>query len=507
MTRTVEPPTRVATQLSSARRVRRWVRRRRAERGPALSLESAYVLLLTVAVTVAMIGPRLGSALWPADAAPASDRFVVVVLLGAGAAGLVLLLRQMGPLVLGRGELTWLLPTPVGRRGLLLPALVRVLAVGVVAGAVLASTGSARLATRPVTGPALAGWLVLGTAVGVLLALFAVAAQRRTTYARVADAVLPALLVVAGATVLFARVRALPSLPVVTVPLPFALAALAAAVALTVLTVRDLERFPDVRLHEPSLTVGTYLDAAYAVEPSFVADLRERRYWRRRALRSLPLRPRRGRLVPLQHDLLVLRRRGWRSGWLFATAALPALLSTGSDWLPVATLVVGAVTAAGVTLGGLRRDAAQPALLRLLGLTGQRAVAIRLVVPAVLATAWSGLAMLTLGMLGGLPPGPWWALGVAFGPTAAMIAVRRAQAGRIDNALPLLETPMGAFPPGPVLWLLNGSDVLMFAAPTLLALLGPTSPGWGWVGVQAALSAAAVLAYLYFGVDRRRPQV
>ncbi len=508
MTRVAEPPTRRESMPPTARRLRRWVRRRRAGRGPALTLESAYVLLLTVAITVAVVGPRTGAAMWPAAPAAPPDRFVVLVLLAAGAAGLVLLLRQVGPLVLGRGELTWLLPAPVPRRGLLLPALVRALTVGALAGAVLALAGAARLADRPVSGPALAGWLALGTAAGLLLALLAVAAQRRPAHARLLDAVVPALLVALGAAALLARVQPLPAPPAVTSPpFPLVLATLTVAGALTALAVRDLARIPDPRLHEPSLTVGTYLDAAYAVEPSFVADLRERRYWRRRALRSRPLRPRRGWLVPLQQDLLVLRRRGWRVGWLFLATPLPVLLTAGPRWLPAATLVVGAGTAAGLTLDALRRDVAHPALLRLLGLTGRRAVTIRLIVPAVLATAWSGLAMVALGLLGGLPPGPWWALGLAFGPTAAMIAVRRAQAGRIDNGLPLIDTPMGAFPPGPMLWLLNGTDVLLFATPTLMALLGPAQPNWWWVGCQGVLSAAGVLAYLQFGADRRRPKV
>ncbi|WP_341717104.1 DUF6297 family protein [Micromonospora sp. FIMYZ51] len=508
MTQVADPPVQRERAAVTARRLRRWVRRRRAGRGRTLSLETAYVLVLTVAMAVALAGPRLGPALWPEQPVAGPDRAVVLVLLGAGAAGLVRLLRGLGPLVLGRDELTWLLPAPVARRGLLLPALVRALTVGAVAGAVLALAGVARLAARPISGPALAGWLAVGAAAGVLLALLAVAAQRRPAGARLLDAGLPAVLLALGATALLARVQPLPVLPPVAAPpLALTVAVLGIVVALTAVAVRGLARLPDARLYEPSLTVGTYLDAAYAVEPSFVADLRERRYWRRRALRSRPLRPRRGWLVPWQQDLLVLRRRGRRVAALFAVAALPALLTTGPGWLPTAALVVGAVTAGGVTLDALRRDAAHPALLRLLGLTGRRAVAIRLIVPALLATAWSGLAMAVLSWLGDLPSGPWWALGLAFGPLAAMTAVRRAQAGRIDNSLPLVETPMGAIAPGPVMWLGNGLDVLVFAVPTLFALLVNVQPTWGWVGVQAGLSAAAVLAYVQFGADTRRPRV
>ncbi|MGC5032301.1 DUF6297 family protein [Micromonospora sp. DT229] len=508
MTRVAEAPTRSEPVPPTARRLRRWVRRRRAERAPSLSLENAYLVLLTVAMAVAVFGPGVGSAMWPTTGATPPDRLVALVLLGAGAAGLVLLLRSTGPLFLGRGELTWLLPTPVPRRGLLLPALVRALAVGAAIGALLALAGAARLAVRPVSGAVLADWLALGVTAGGFLALLAVAAQRRPGYARVLDLTMPALLVALGATVLLARVRPLPTLPGLDgPPLPLTLGALLVVAGLTALAVRDLTRLPDIRLHEPSLTVGTYLDAAYAVEPSFLADLHERRYWRRRALRSRPLRPRFGALVPLQQDLLVLRRRGRRLGWLAAATPLPAVLAAGADWLPVAALVAGAVTAAGVTLDALRRDVAHPALLRLLGLTGRRAVAIRLVLPTVLATVWSGLALAVLGWLGDLPPGPWWALGLAFGPTAAMLAVRRAQAGRIDHSLPLVVTPMGAFSPGPLLWLFNGVDVLLFATPALVALLGPVRPGWGWVAVQAGCAVLAVRAYLRFGTDGRRSQV
>ncbi|GGM49453.1 hypothetical protein GCM10011608_38010 [Micromonospora sonchi] len=471
-------------------------------------METLYVLVLTVAMAVALAGPRLGLALWPAQPAASADRVAVLLLLAGGAAGLVLLLRGLGPLFLSRDELTWLLPAPIPRRGLLLPALIRALTIGAIAGSVLALVGAARLAARPIAGADLAGWLSVGAAGGVLLALLAVAAQRGPGYWRWLDGSLPAILVVLGAAALLARVHPLPA-PAAGAPppLPVTIGVVAVTAALTALAVRGLARLPDARLYEPSATVGSYLDAAYAVEPSFLTDLRERRYWRRRALRTRPLLPRRRWLVPVQQDLLVLRRRGWRVAWLLAVTPLPALLTAGPRWLPALALVVGAGTAGGVTLDALRRDAAHPALLRLLGLTGRRAVTLRSIVPILLATVWSGLAVALLGLLGGLPPGPWWALGLAFGPTAAMLAVRRARAGQIDNALPLIDTPMGAIAPGPLMWLTNGADVLLFAVPTLFALLAPVSPAWGWVGAQVVLSALALAGYLNFGVDRRRPQV
>ncbi|RKN51037.1 DUF6297 family protein [Micromonospora endolithica] len=498
-----ESPVAVAGPPPRARELRRWVRRRRAAAGASLSLETVYVLALTVVITVAMVGPSWGRLLWPDRPAPESARWTVVALLAAAAVGLLLLLRRLGPLLLRRDDLAWLLPTPVPRRGLLLPALARVLVGAAAAGALVALGGVAQLAERPTPPSTFGWWVATGAAGGVLLALLAVAAQRRPGRARPLDVIPVVALPPLGALALVEPAGAVPGVPVVALG-PLASAVLAAAAVATAVTVRALASFPGAPLHDPSRLLGSHLDAAYAAEPSFLPDLWERRYWRGRALRSRPLR--RGRLPgPVRHDLLILARKRRRLGWLALAAAVPAVLVQAPGGTLALLVVLGGSLAAGTTLDATRRDAAAPALLRLLGLTGRRVLVARTVAPALLASVWCALAAAVLAATGDLPPGPWWALGLALGPTVAVMALRRARSGLVDNSLPLVDTPAGSFAPGPLIWLLAGVDQLMFAVPALAALGGLLAPTWAWVLVQVGLSAAGLAAWLLLGTDRRRP--
>ncbi|MEU8614983.1 DUF6297 family protein, partial [Actinoplanes sp. NPDC048791] len=102
-----------------------------------------------------------------------------------------------------------------------------------------------------------------------------------------------------------------PAAPVVTA-LGGALALVVAV--LLVLAVRRLATTPNERILEASKTAGTLFDSAYGMEPSFVTEMVERRYWAHRKLKSRRLWPR----VPIlvAQDLLLLRRRpagccGW----------------------------------------------------------------------------------------------------------------------------------------------------------------------------------------------------
>ncbi|WP_320066743.1 DUF6297 family protein [Micromonospora sp. RTGN7] len=488
----------------TVRELRRWVRRRQVAARASVSLETLYVLAVTAAIAIALLGSWLRRVLWPAVPVDASAWPATSALLAAAGVALLLTLRRLGPLVLGRSDLAWLLHTPVSRRGLLLPALARALCLAAVAGATLALLAVGRLAPRPTDGAETAAWLAAGAGAGGCAALLATAAQRDPRLGRWLDRMLTVALCALGAVVLLEP--AAPATP--TIPGPGLLAALTvtAAGAFTAATVRGLRLFPAAALHEPAADVGAYLDSAYVMDPSFTTDLRERRFWRRRTLRSAPLR--RGMPVPAQHELRVLRRKLPRLGWLAGAAAVPAMLADGASWMLALALVGGALTSASTTAEATRRDVAQPALLRLLGLPARRVLAVRLLTATALASLWCALALTALALLGGLPPGPWWALGLAFGPVAGVAALRRARIGAINHGLPLIDTPMGAFPPGPLLWLLTGLDLLVpLGLPMLTALFGADSvagPSWQRVLLQAVLAVGGALGYLWFAADRRR---
>ncbi len=471
---------------------------------------TVYMVVLAVAMAVALLGPGLGRTLWPAAPVVDPHPLTIAALVGVGGAGLSAALRRLGPLVMSRPDASWLLTAPVGRRGLLLPALVRTVLAAAAVGIAAAVVCVGRLATRPVDRATLLGWAALGAAAGTLIALAAVRSQREPGWARRWDRLVAALLLGSGAAALVAPVVPAPPIAAPAAPVLWTavLAAIAAAILGTSVVVRRLDDFPGRRLREASNLVGSYLDAAYTVEPSYLSDLRERRSWRGRPLRSAPVRRLPGLPIEAIHDLLVLRRKRRRLGWLTAAALLPAMLAGSPGWVLVSVLLAGGMISAGTTLDAVRRDSAQPALLRLLGRTGRQVVTARLLAPAILAATWSGLALAALALRADLPPGPLWALGLAVGPAVAVAALRRARARPIDNSMPLVDTPMGAYAPGPLIWLFTGLEgLVVLALPTVVALLqgvASTELGWGRVLIQALLSALGVAAYLTLATDRNR---
>jgi Family of unknown function (DUF6297) len=258
-----------------------------------------------------------------------------------------------------------------------------------------------------------------------------------------------------------------------------------------------LDGWPTHRIVEASATVGSYADAVYAIEPSFLAEQGSRRYWRRRTGIRTSRLVRARRVPPLvAQDLLSAGRRPGRLPWLVGTAMLPALVADGPAWLLAAVVLVGALAAASVTGEATHTDASNPAALRLLGLSARRVLSQRLVVPAVVAALWGALA-LALAQVTGELAGPWWALGVAAGPAAAVAALYRAKISASSIGTIFIDTPVGAFPSGVLLWLVNGVDVVaVLALPVVISLFtvqAPEALGWSAVLTQAALSIAGCL--------------
>lgn len=477
--------------------VRRWVRRTQSahrERGETLG--NVYYAALLVLVIGGMLHKYLAAVFWPGapNASALAGGSLTLIVLG----GLFLALRGLGPLGLSRPAASWLLTAPVSRRRLLLPSLCLAAVGAIAAGALGGLALAGHVAARPVPGAGEALLPLTGALLGGGLLLIALGAQADRWWSAWADntAYLVVAVGLAGLVVdsAWAAPRAPAGWPADTVLVP-----LAGALALVVATffaaaVRRLARTPNERILAASKTAGTLLDSAFGVEPSFVTEMVERRYWARRRLRSRRLWARVPVLVA--QDLLLARRRPRRLLWLAGATALPALLTHAPGWLLGAAVLIGGLVAGGTTAATIRTDAGNPVLLRMLGLSSRTAITQRLWVPGALAGLWYATTLTLLQALGTLPGGPWWALGLALGPIGAAATARKARTGFVDNSLLPLETPMGSISSGPALNAVAGIDLLLLGLPALVQIAQGTPVSWTGVAVQAAVAAIGVRTYL-----------
>jgi hypothetical protein len=483
--------------------LRRWVRRTQsAHRERGATVGNIYFAVLFVAIVGGMLHRQLAAVFWPHRPNASELAGAALVLIGVGA--LYLALRRLGPLALSRPAASWFLTAPVSRRRLLLPSLRLAAVAAAIAGGLVGVAIVGHVAARPLPGSVAALLPIVGALLGVLLLLAALAAQAGRGWDVLADN-LAALLIAAGlAGLVVDSVTDAPrawatattgSAGGLAGEVAVAAAALAVVVlALLAVAVRRLAATPNERILEASKTAGTLLDSAFGVEPSFVTEMVERRYWARRRLRSLRL----SRRVPvlMAQDLVLVRRRPRRLLWLAGAAALPALLTHAPAWLLAAAVLLGGMIAGGVSTGNVRTDAGNPVMLRLLGLHSRQAVAQRLWVPGILAALWSATALALLRALGDLPPGPWWALGLALGPVGAVAAVRKARVGFVRNELLPLDTPMGTVSTGPLVNSEIGPDALLLGLPALVEIAQGRPLSWTTVVVQAVVGVLGARGYL-----------
>jgi Family of unknown function (DUF6297) len=476
--------------------VRRWVRRTQsAHRERGATAGNVYFAVLFVAVVGGMLHRQLAVVFWPAhpDASGLAGAALTALCLGA----LYLAMRRLGPLGLSRPAASWLLTAPVSRRRLLAPSLRLAAILAAVAGGLAGVAIVGHVAPRPLPGAERALLPGIGALLGVGTLLVALAAQAGRRWGTWADNA-AGLLVAAGLAGLVVdsavrAPRAGGAWPVTSVAVVAGALLVVVAGFLTIAVAR-LARTPNERILEASRTAGTLLDSAFGVEPSFVTEMVERRYWANRRLRSLRLSARLPVLVA--QDLVLARRRPRRLLWLAGAVALPALLSHAPGWLLAVAVLAGGMLAGGVSTGTVRTDAGNPVMLRLLGLSSRQAVTQRLWLPGILAAAWCAAALGLLRALGDLPSGPWWALGLTLGPVGAVAAVRRARVGFVRNELLPLDTPMGTLSTGPALNSVIGPDLLLLGLPALVQVAqgGPLS--WTTVLVQAVVGGIGARGYL-----------
>jgi hypothetical protein len=487
--------------------LKRWIRRTQSahrERGETLG--NVYFAVLFVLIVGGMVHQQITAVVWPA--APNTSELAGGALMLIISGGLYLTLRRLGPLALSRPATSWLLTAPVSRRRLLLPSLWVALISAAVAGTVGGLAVLGHVAARPVPG-ADALLPLVGSLLGGSLLLVALGAQADRWWSSWSDHA-AYLLVAAGLAGLVVdsavgAPRADPGWPAAPVVSALAGALAVIVTVLLLLAVRRLAATPNERILEAAKTAGTLFDSAYGVEPSFVTEMVERRYWAHRKLRSRRL----WRRVPVlvAQDLLLLRRRPRRVLWVAAATTLPAVLAHAPGWLLGTAVLAGGLVAGGLTAGTIRTDAGNPVMLRLLGLSSRVAIGQRLWVPGVLSGLWYSATLALLHSLGDLPPGPWWALGLALGPVGAAATMRRCRVGFVDNGLMPLDTPIGSVSTGPLLNAVAGIDVLLLGLPTIVQIALGDPLSWTGVSVQAVVAVIGARAYLNATTEKDRVEL
>ncbi len=492
----------------SGRALRRWVvetgNRHGGRGGLGEVLGDLYYATVTGVIGLAVAlgsAQSLRSLLQPpapdgvADGPGVASAVPWLLLAGLGLA--VSLAGRLGPVGVGGAEATWLLGTPVDRRGLLRPTARRFPILAGVAAAVVVGILDAGLAADRDAGHVLrttaAG--ALAAILTVLLAGVAQSAQvSRRRVALVGD-LLVGLVPLAALVVTFAGGR----LPTgVTVPsvgvAVLAVAVMAAAVLLDVrlgaLGARTLRESGSVAAQAAGALVS--LDSRELGRALTDATSRARR---RRARRFRLVRgPATALLVA---DALVLTRSARHLVQLVVAAAVPIAVArtpelAGPGVFVVVVLVVGYI-AMTATAEAARRAEMQPAVDRLLPLSDRTVRRLHMVVPGVAMLGWSLITYAAVGDWWGGGLGRWLVLGAAATPVWAAAAVRAAFRPQPNWGGPLVSSPMGALPGGVAAVVARGPDVAFLGhVPVVVALvIGATPPLL--VMIQLAVSVVCVM--------------
>ncbi|MEU4510049.1 DUF6297 family protein [Nonomuraea wenchangensis] len=484
-----------------------------------------------------------------------------VALLALGLAGFLAVARAAGPVMMTAPDASWLLLSPLDRRQVLGRTGRALLMVAVAAGLVLGLGLVAVLGAPDQLGWRVLGALVLGVSASVGAMALAVLARASQSWQAWLVVAMVALLVVAVVAV-SGQARTVLAIasgaPLTAVAVAASLAAAGSAL-LARQAWRAFGRIPAREIAAASTRGGHVADAATGVDPSALTWIAEDNHWRGRRLRS-----RRWPALPVAfaaawQDWRRLARRPGRLAFTLATAGLPALLAQagGAPGMLGAVVLAGGLAVAASAATGARRDAANPALARLLGIGHRSTLAARAALPALLAALWTSAALAGL-TLTAAPPSPAPAVaqatssaapvagipahragaagpeasaagtgtgavgtgtsaagtgtgvagggvgvavvvlfGVLAAPGLAAGALRVVRRRPVDHSLPVIETGAGAIPLGPVLWAVTGLDLaLVGCLPALLALAtAPPQPG-PYLVAQAVTGAAALAGYV-----------
>jgi hypothetical protein len=467
-----------------------------------------YITLFGLILVAMLASPMIGSAVssTPRDVDPAragAGLALISVLL----AGSLVVARALGPVATSAADAAWLVLSPLPRRSLLARTLLILAAVCTALGIILAAALVSAFGAPDAPTLRVLAYLVLGmswTLGGMAAAVLAQASQPRDGWLA---GVLIALVVVAVAMTIMSLgpgQRMLAEIGAASAGSWTAAGSVSAAVAagLAGRAWAVVARMP-VRAvldasHRRSLATGAFA----VMDPGSLTWIAEDAHWRSRALRSRgwPMWLR-GAAAVAWLDWRRLARRPGHLAAMAATTVLPALVAQagGGTRGALVVLAVGAMAVAATGTAGARRDAGDAALARLLGTTPRTLLAARAILPALLAGCWLTPALAGLDIVS--PGGPHWPLGLLCAPALAAGALRAARRRPIDHSLPVMDTPFGLVPTGPMTWALASVDVAVLGClPALAAFAGGVS---GPLIVAQGVWGAAVLV-TYCAAARRR---
>ncbi|MCA2188900.1 DUF6297 family protein [Nonomuraea cavernae] len=484
-----------------------------------MSWSDRYAMVFGAALAVALLGrPLVATVRGLATGVDPARLGAALALVMVAYAGCLALARLLGPVVLPAADAAWLVLSPLPRRSVLGRAVAALLVIAVAGGTVLGLAALSAFGAPDDLVLRLVAALVLGvgaSAGGMAAAVLAQASGAWDSWLKVAitGIVLMAVLVaVLGGGVARQALTAVAGAPAGLAVSAAGLVAAGAAVLLR-RAWAALDRIPARRILSSSVRSGRVISAAVILDPGALTWAAEDDHWRgrvpgsRRWPRFAVLGGWGRAVAPAWQEWRRARRRPGRLAALAGSAALPALAAQaagGLSALSIGLLLGGALTAAVVFVTGARRDGDNPALARLLAVDGRALMAARALLPALTAGVWSSLALAGLAVAGVLPGGPWWPLGPALAPALAAAALRMAGRPPVDHAQPVIETPAGALPTGPVIWALTGVDLaLLGCLPTLAALTDPAASPATSVVVQAVVGGGVLAAFLLRG--GRRP--
>ncbi|MFI7634355.1 DUF6297 family protein [Nonomuraea sp. NPDC049400] len=493
--------------------VRAFLRSRR--RTPA-GLLDRYTSVFGLVMLIAVLGRPL-STMITGLAGPVDP-----VRMGAGAAlvalavaGFLAAARAAGPVLLPAADASWLLLSPLNRRRLLARTGRVLIMVAVVAGLALGLGLLAVLGAPDQLVWRLLGALALGlsaTVGGMALAVLGQASQSWQVWLTAAMVALLVLAVVAVTGQARTVLAVAASAPLSTV----AAAASGAAVVsglLVRLAWRSLDRIPTRTLLASSTRAGHVANAAVGLDPGALTWIAEDNHWRARTLssRRWPSLP--APLALAWQDWRRLARRPGLLAIMFGAAALPAVLARAGAG-PVAlesAVLAGALAVAAASVSGARRDSDNPALARIIGVGHRQALAARALLPMLLSGAWAGLALAGVsafsgawwlfGPMAGVSafPGAWWLFGPLAAPAMAAGALRMARRGPVDHSMPVIDTPGGAIPTGPLLWAATGADLAVLGCLPAIAAVALSPPGalGGFLTAQGVFGVLTLVGYVW----------
>ncbi|WP_406319418.1 DUF6297 family protein [Streptosporangium sp. NBC_01639] len=478
----------------------------RSRKGGQPSWLDRYTALFGLAVAAAVLAQPASSAFAAvtrqSDPARAAAGAALIML---AYAGLLVVTRAAGPVAVPAADAAWLVLSPLDRRGVLGRTAGLLAAVSLPAGIVLGVGVLAVLGSPDGSVVRLITAVVLGLAASAGGMAVAVLAQASQTWSSWLQATVVVTVLLAAAVALLGSGAGRRLLAAASAPVPYGMALAGASAMVAALLVRrawaSLGDIPARTVLAASSRVGHVATAAAGMEPGALTWIAEDNHWRGRLLRS-----RRWPALPAPsaqawQDWRRLSRRPGRLAAMLGTSLLPFLVARatgGLGPLTAAVVITGALAVAAAGTSGARRDGDNPALARLLGVGFREGLAARAVLPVLLSAGWLTLALGGLALEGALTSGPWWLLGPAAAPAVAAGALRTARRRPVDHSMPVIDTPGGAIPTGPLLWAVTGVDLATLGCvPLLLALTVQRPVPEAFPAGQVLLGAAVLSGYLF----------